>query len=122
MKKIILAVIIIIMAITAVGCGSTGGEAENINTAAIEEAVKNALNEQKYASTGSETENVNTAAIKEAVKDALDEQEREKKGKGFRFFSCSSNCLVGLHCRSARWACNYNYVWLTKTEPVPVLI
>ena len=81
MKKIILAVIIIIMAITAVGCGSTGGEAENINTAAIEEAVKNALNEQEYASTESGTENINTAAIKEAVKDALDEQEREKREK-----------------------------------------
>ena len=74
MKKIILAVIIIITAITAVGCGSTGGEAENINTAAIEEAVKNALNEQKYASTGSETENVNTAAIVEAVKNDLNER------------------------------------------------
>ena len=81
MKKIILAVIIIIMAITAVGCGSTGGETENINTAAIEEAVKNALNEQEYASTESGTENINTAAIKEAVKDALDEQEREKREK-----------------------------------------
>ncbi len=85
MKKIILAVIIIIMAITAVGCGSTGGETENINTAAIEEAVKNALNEQKNASTESETENVNAAAIKEAVKDALDEQEREKKEKDSGF-------------------------------------
>ena len=96
-KKIILAAIIVftaITAITAVGCCSTESETENINTTAIEEAVKNALNEQKktdakesttYASTDSGTENINTAAIKEAVKDALDEQEREKKEKDSEF-------------------------------------
>ena len=96
MKKIILAAIIVLTAITAVGCCSTESETENINTAVIEEAVKNALNEQKktdaresttYASTDSGTENINTAAIKEAVKDALDEQEREKKEKDSEFFT-----------------------------------
>ena len=83
MKKIILAVIIIITAITVVGCSyscSTGDEAE---TAAIEESVKNVLNEQKktdaeesttYSPTESETENVNTAAIVEAVKNDLNER------------------------------------------------
>ena len=81
MKKIMLVVIIIITAITAVGCCSTKSKSENVNTAAIEEAVKNALAERKYASTESETENINTAAIEEAVKDALDEQEREKREK-----------------------------------------
>ena len=93
-KKIMLVVMIIVTAVTAVGCCSTKSETENINTAAIEEAVKNALNEQKktdakesttYASTDSGTENINTAAIKEAVKDALDEQEREKKEKDSEF-------------------------------------
>ena len=96
MKKIILAVIIIITAITAVGCGSTGGEAENINTAAIEEAVKNALNEQKYASTGSETENVNTAAIVEAVVEAVKNELIERDESDERIWTGMFNFLVGM--------------------------
>ncbi len=89
LKKIVLVAIVIVTAITAVGCGSTSGETENVNTSSIQEIVKAVLEEQKkadaeesttYSLTESEIENVNTAAIEEAVKNVLNERdERDKR-------------------------------------------